>query len=189
MQAFGATVVEFGRISTRRSTQLFRQRPTRAAFRAVIPSILVAGVATYALELFRAVADLDTVYVGIGMGSGICGLIAVRDLLGLKTEIVGVGSLNARATALSFAAGKRVTTQSALTFADGIATREPHEDVIATSFGELRASWRSARTPLPRQCGSISMTRIRLQKGPAQHRWRPCCKSGNEWPTERPPSS
>jgi len=53
---------------------------------------LVAGVASYALELLRAIGELDAVYVGVGMGSGITGLITVRDLLGLKTEIIGVGA-------------------------------------------------------------------------------------------------
>jgi threonine dehydratase len=75
---------------------------------------------------------LDAVYVGVGMGSGISGLIAVRDLLGLRTEIVGVGAANAPATALSFAAGRPIATPSAQTFADGLATREPHADAIAT---------------------------------------------------------
>jgi threonine dehydratase len=100
-----------------------------------IPSFhshLVLGVASYALEFFRAVPDLDAVYVGVGMGSGICGLIAVRDLLGLKTEIIGVGSTQARANSLSFTAGKVVNTPSALTFADGIATREPDENAVET---------------------------------------------------------
>jgi threonine dehydratase len=64
------------------------------------------------------------------MGSGICGLILARDLLGLKTEIVGVGAVNAPATANSFAARQRVTTPTALTFADGIATREPSAEAI-----------------------------------------------------------
>ena len=92
---------------------------------------LVAGVASYALELFRAVRDLDAVYVGVGMGSGICGLITVRDLLGLKTEIIGVSAENAPATALSFAAGRPVgTPTTAHTFADGIATREPVSEAI-----------------------------------------------------------
>jgi threonine dehydratase len=68
--------------------------------------------------------------VGVGMGSGICGLIAVRDLLGLKTEIVGVGAAKAPATSKSFAAGKPVSTATALTFADGIATREPNAEAI-----------------------------------------------------------
>jgi threonine dehydratase len=73
---------------------------------------------------------LDTIYVGVGMGSGICGLIAARDLLGLETEIVGVGAINAPATAKSFAAGRPIATESARTFADGIATREPNDEAV-----------------------------------------------------------
>ena len=90
----------------------------------------VKGVATYALELFRAVDDLDAVYVPIGMGSGICGVITARDLLGLKTEIVGVVARKAPAMALSFAAGKAVPTDSAQTFADGMATRDPRQEAV-----------------------------------------------------------
>ncbi len=86
---------------------------------------LVRGVATYALELFAAVSDLDAVYVPIGMGSGICGLIRTRDLLGLKTEIVGVAAAAAPAMARSFAAGRVVETDAADTFADGMACRVP----------------------------------------------------------------
>jgi threonine dehydratase len=133
MTAFGATVVEVGRDFDEAKHAALRAATAEGLH--FVPSFhrdLVAGVASYALEFFRSVPHLDTVYVGVGMGSGICGLLAVRDLLGLKTEIVGVGATNARATALSFAAGKPVTTQSALTFADGIATREPHADAIAT---------------------------------------------------------
>jgi len=84
---------------------------------------LARGVATYALELFEAVPDLDRVYVPIGMGSGIVGLITVRDLLGLKTEIVGVVADAAPAYALSFEAGEVVTTNACATMADGIACR------------------------------------------------------------------
>ena len=78
-----------------------------------------------AFELFQAAGELDAVYVPIGMGSGICGLITVRDLLGLRTEIIGVVAAQAPAYALSFAAGQVVTTDSADTFADGVATRSP----------------------------------------------------------------
>jgi threonine dehydratase len=95
---------------------------------------LVTGVATYAHELFTAVADLDVVYVPIGMGSGICGLISVRDLMGLRTEIVGVVAQNAPAFALSMEAGRPVATETARTFADGMACREPQPepfDIIA----------------------------------------------------------
>lgn len=93
---------------------------------------LIRGVATYAYELFQAIADLDVAYVPIGMGSGICGMITVRDLLGLKTEIVGVVAENAPAVALSFAAGHRVPTETARTFADGLACRDPHDEALAT---------------------------------------------------------
>jgi threonine dehydratase len=92
---------------------------------------LVLGVATYAWELLRS-GPLDAVYVGVGMGSGISGLIAVRDLLGLFTEIIAVGAAGAPATALSFAAGRAIAAPSAKTFADGLATREPHADAVAT---------------------------------------------------------
>ncbi len=70
--------------------------------------LLVRGVASYGLELFRAVADLDVVYVPIGLGSGISGVIAAREALGLKTEIVGVVAAGAPTYALSFAAGMPV---------------------------------------------------------------------------------
>lgn len=135
MRAFGAQVVETGRDFDEAKHAALRAAADQGLH--FIPSFhphLVLGVASYALELFRAVPDLDAVYVGVGMGSGICGLIAVRDLLGLKTEIIGVGSTQARATSLSFAAGKVVTTQSALTFADGIATREPDENAVETIY-------------------------------------------------------
>lgn len=93
--------------------------------------LLVQGVASYALELLRAVAGLDAIYVPVGLGSGICGVIAARDALGLKTEIVGVVAKGAPAYALSFAAGKLVSTNKADTFADGVACRTPEADALA----------------------------------------------------------
>jgi threonine dehydratase len=86
---------------------------------------LVLGVATYALELFRGAPPLDALYVPIGLGSGICGCILARDLLGLQTEIIGVQSDAAPAYAFSFAARRVVETPSANTLADGMATRVP----------------------------------------------------------------
>lgn len=133
MSTFGARVVEFGKDFDEAKHEA--HRVAKAENLHFIPSFhwdLVAGVASYALELFRAAGKLDAVYVGVGMGSGICGLITVRDLLGLKTEIIGVGAANAPATALSFETGKPVTTPTARTFADGIATREPLGEVIDT---------------------------------------------------------
>ncbi|MFM7304596.1 MAG: threonine dehydratase [Alphaproteobacteria bacterium] len=91
---------------------------------------LVMGVATYALELLRAAPPLAALYVPIGLGSGICGCILARDLLGLSTEIIGVQSTEAPAYALSFAAGHVVTTPTATTRADGMATRIPDPSAL-----------------------------------------------------------
>jgi len=91
---------------------------------------LMRGVGTYALELFEQVSNLDAVYVPIGMGSGICGLIKTRDALGLKTEIIGVVAENAPAYALSFAKGEVVTTETANTLADGVACRVPSPEAF-----------------------------------------------------------
>ncbi|MGY3604563.1 MULTISPECIES: threonine dehydratase [unclassified Bradyrhizobium] len=132
MRAFGAELVEHGE-----DFQAAREEAVRRAESAglhMVPAFhsdLVLGVATYALELFKAAPDLDLLYVPIGQGSGICGCIRVRDLLGLKTEIVGVQSTEAPSYALSFAAGALVTTETANTRADGMATRIPEADALA----------------------------------------------------------
>ena len=87
--------------------------------------LLVTGVATYSRELLTAVADIDVAYVPIGLGSGICGMLAVRDALGLKTRIVGVVSAHASAYARSFEAGVAVTSPATTALADGMACRVP----------------------------------------------------------------
>jgi len=136
MRAFGATLVEHGRDFDEAKHECARAAREQGLH--LVPSFhreLVRGVATYALELFRAAGPLDVVYVPIGMGSGICGVITVRDLLGLKTEVVGVVAEQAPAVALSFATGRIVATPSAATFADGLACREPNEE----SLGLIRA--------------------------------------------------
>lgn len=93
---------------------------------------LVLGVASYALELFGSGIAFDAVYVPIGMGSGICGLIAARDALELTTEIVGVVAEGAPAYALSFERGFPVETPSVDTFVDGVACRVPDSDAVAS---------------------------------------------------------
>ena len=132
MQAFGAELIVAG-------ADFDESREHAARFAAerryhFVPSFhadLVKGVATYALEMLTARPGLDAVYVPIGMGSGISGLISVRDLLGLDTEIVGVVAENAPAVALSFEQGRPVPTNSANTFADGMACRVPHPESLA----------------------------------------------------------
>ena len=131
MRAFGATLVEHGE-----DFQSAREEAERRAQRdglEFVPSFhpdLVMGVATCALELLRTAPDIDVLYVPIGIGTGICGCILARDLLGLKTEIVGVQSTEAPSYALSFAAGTVVRTNSSNTLADGMATRVPDTDAL-----------------------------------------------------------
>jgi threonine dehydratase len=126
MRALGAELVEWGE-----DFQAAREHAaTLAAARgwAMVPSFhddLVAGVASYALELFEAAAGLDTVYVPIGLGSGACGLIAARDALGLSTQVVGVVSSAAPAYALSLARGEPVSAPVSTVLADGMACRTP----------------------------------------------------------------
>jgi len=92
---------------------------------------LVMGVATWALELFRGAPPLDALYVPIGLGSGICGAILTRDLLGLPTEIVGVQAAGAASYARSIAEGRLIALNRADTEADGIATRQPDPGALA----------------------------------------------------------
>ncbi len=93
--------------------------------------LLVRGVGTYALELFRAVPDLDTVYVPVGMGSGLCGVIAARDALGLRTKVVAVVSEGAPAFALSYDQGRVISHEVTTRVADGMACRTPVETALS----------------------------------------------------------
>jgi threonine dehydratase len=132
MRALGAELIEHGQDFQAAREEAMRLAETRGLH--AVPSFhrdLALGVSTYALELMSDHPDLDALYVPIGQGSGICGCIAARDGLGLKTEIIGVQSSEAPAYALSFAAGHVVRTNSADTFADGMATRVPDEEALA----------------------------------------------------------
>jgi threonine dehydratase len=126
MRAFGAEVIEFGKDFDEARVEARRLSAEDGLF--LVPPYhpeLVRGVSTYALELLSAAPTLDTIYVPIGCGSGICGVIAARDALGLTTKVVGVVSTEAAAAKLSFEAGRVIETSSANTFADGLAVRAP----------------------------------------------------------------
>jgi threonine dehydratase len=132
MRGFGGEVVEYGRDFDEAREEAARLSQEHGLF--LVPPFhaeLVKGVSTYALELFKAAPDLDTVYVPIGCGSGICGVIAARDALGLKTQVVGVVSTEAAGAKLSFETGSICETASADTFADGLAVRKPVPDAFA----------------------------------------------------------
>src|ERR671911_63558 len=128
MRAFGAELVEHGRdFDDAKQHAATLARESGFEFVPSFHSDLVTGVATYARELFDAAPDLDVVYAPIGLGSGICGLIRTRDLLRLKTEIVGVVPAGANAYRLSFEAGRVVPVNRTATFADG-ARRRRHSE-------------------------------------------------------------
>lgn len=126
MRALGAEVIEYGQDFS----EALEQARTLAQREGLhfVPSFdaaLVRGVATYALELCQAVPDLEAIYVPIGMGSGICGTLAVREALHLGTEVIGVVAAGAPAYALSLAAGRPTPSGQVQTIADGMAVRIP----------------------------------------------------------------
>ena len=126
MRALGAELIEHGKDFNDSLEFVKEQAETRGfEFFPSFDSALVAGVGTYTAELLNAVPDLDAIYVPIGLGSGICGAISARDALGSKADVVGVVAKNASAYALSYDAGKPIATNSADTFADGLAVRIP----------------------------------------------------------------
>jgi len=131
MRALGAELIEHGE-----DFQAAREHANTLAAKHSLHMVssfhplLVTGVATYALELLRAVEQVDTVYVPIGLGSGICGMLSVRDLLGLRTRVVGVVSAHAQAYARSFASGTLTEAEVSTKLADGMACRTPEPDAM-----------------------------------------------------------
>ncbi len=155
MRAYGAELIETGHDfqAAYEATQAIAAERGLHFVKSFHPWLL-HGVATYGWELLSAVPDLDTVYVPIGLGSGICSTILARDALGRKTEIVGVVAENAPAYALSYEAGRVISTNSADTIADGVACRVPVEDaleiirkgaarVIRVSEAEIKSAMRA----------------------------------------------
>jgi len=154
MRAWGADLVEHGRdYDEAREHSAKLAAAEKLEYIGPFHAELAAGVGSYAQELFGAVDRIDDVYVPIGCGSGICGVIAWRDALGLKTKVIGVVSELAPCYALSFESNTPLETPSANTFADGIAVRVPvpaaleairagAERVVRVSDDEIRAAMR-----------------------------------------------
>lgn len=99
--------------------------------------LLVAGVGTYALELFEDVPDLDWVFVPVGLGSGISGTGLVRSARSPATRLVGVQAERAPALYRSWRERRPVSTPSSDTFADGLATRVPAELTLEIMLREV----------------------------------------------------
>jgi threonine dehydratase len=154
MRAWGAELIEHGRDYDEARVHAHATAKAQGLhYIGPFDRHIVTGVGSYAQELFTAVADIDEVYVPVGCGSGICGVIAWRDALGLATRVIGVVSKNAACYALSFAAGRPIETPSAITFADGVAVRVPVPEaleaivagadrIVQVSDGEVKAAMR-----------------------------------------------
>jgi threonine dehydratase len=131
MRALGVTLIEHG--DDFQASRVFAQNLADQQGLHLVPSfhpLLVAGVATYSLELLQEVKGIDVVYVPIGLGSGICGMLAARDALNLNTEVVGVVSAHARAYAKSFSAGYPVESPVTTVLSDGMACRVPEPEAL-----------------------------------------------------------
>lgn len=132
MRAFGATLLEHGEDFSEASAHAARLATERGLHR--VPSFhedLVLGVATGWVEFFRAVPDLEVVFVPIGLGSGLCGAIVARAALGLRMRLIGVVSRHAPAYALSFAQRRPVEAPVTTRLADGMAVRVPDPGALA----------------------------------------------------------
>jgi threonine dehydratase len=132
MRSLGAELVEHGR-EFQEALEYSRELAAKEGLHAV-PSFhpwLVRGVATYALEMFRSVGELEVVFVPIGLGSGFCGIAAAREALGLKTKIIGVVSEHAPAYALSYQRRQFTEQTSTTTVAEGVACKTPNRDALA----------------------------------------------------------
>ena len=131
MRALGVELIEHG--DDFQEAREFAGRLAAECELHLVPAFhrnLVLGVASYGMELLRAVPDLDVVYVPIGQGSGVSSMIAARAALAHRAEIVGVVSDHAPAYALSFAARKAVSHEVTTVLADGLACRVPDEDAL-----------------------------------------------------------
>ena len=131
MQSQGARLIEFGQDF--QESREYAQKLSQEQGLHFVPPFhrdIVTGVASYWMELFTAVSDLDAVYAPIGMGSGVCAACAVRNGMKLKTQIIGVAAEGAPAYALSFQTGRRIEAPVTTVIADGMACRVPDDDAL-----------------------------------------------------------
>jgi len=157
MRAYGAELIEFGKDfdeAREKVEEMQAERGLRYVHSANEP-LLIAGVATYALEIFADLPDVDAILVPIGGGSGACGCALVRTSLGSRAKVIGVQAARADAFARSWRTGPRVVGDSADTFAEGMATRVTFDltfdilkreldDVVTLTEEELAAGVRMA---------------------------------------------
>lgn len=155
MRALGAELIEHGQDydEARDHCESIRQQEGLRYVHSANEPDLIAGVGTYALEIFDALPDPDVILAPIGLGSGICGTALVAAERSPRTKIIGVQAEGAPAVTLSWRAGKPVETDTPKTIAEGMATRMPAEltldimrrllhDIVLVSDDELRQAIR-----------------------------------------------
>jgi threonine dehydratase len=193
MRALGAEIVEHGSDFM----DAFEHAQSLAAAKALhmVPSFdetLVRGVASYSLELFHAVPDIHTLYVPVGWGSGICGAMAARDALQLKTEIVGVVADAAPTYARSFQEGRAVAHAVSATIADGVALRAPDRQalefilrgvarILTVTEAEIRSAMRALFTAthnVAEGAGAVALAAATQEKSKLQGRRIAVIQSG-----------
>ncbi|HEX4346396.1 MAG TPA: threonine dehydratase [Vicinamibacterales bacterium] len=142
LRALGANLIEHGRDydEAREYVEGVQKEKGLRYIHSANEPMLIAGVATYALEIFQDLPDADVILVPIGGGSGACGCAIVRSGLGKSTKIIGVQTERADAFARSWRGGVRVTGNKADTFADGMATRTTFDltyGILATELDDI----------------------------------------------------
>jgi threonine dehydratase len=125
MRALGAELIEHGRDfdEAREKVEAIQHERGLRYIHSANEPLLIAGVGTYALEVFDALPDVDVIFVPIGGGSGACGCAIARTGVGSRARIIGVQAAGADAFARSWRGAARVTGEKADTFAEGMATR------------------------------------------------------------------
>ena len=88
---------------------------------------LIAGVGSMAWEMFEQEADIDTIVVPIGLGSGVASTCIVAKARRPETEVIGVQSRGAPAVVESWRSGELRRHETLDTWAEGMATRVPAE--------------------------------------------------------------
>ena len=136
MSGYGASVITRGRDfdEAREHIEAIQQSAGLRYIHSANEPHLIAGVATYAVEIFEDLPDADVILVPIGGGSGASGCCLVRTFTGSRAKVIGVQAAAADAFTRSFRTGERITTEYANTFAEGIATRVTFD----LPFGILR---------------------------------------------------
>ncbi len=151
MRAWGAEIVEHGKDydEAREYCEPLRQREGLRYVHSANEPELIAGVGTYALEIFEALPNPDAILAPIGLGTGICGLGLVASARSPRTQLIGVQAELAPAVTLSWRQNRWVETDTPRTFAEGMATRIPAQltlelmrkhlhDIVLVSEEEMR---------------------------------------------------